>query len=409
MNKSNYFAACLFVLLTAALGAEPLSTIITAKSAILMDAETGTILFQKNPDELIPPASLTKLMTIHLTCKAIESGQIHLEDIVPVSERAWALSQPWGSSLMFIEPRQTVTLSELLHGLAIVSGNDAAIAIAEYVGGSVEHFVEMMNEEARNLGRDEFIFVDPAGIKGENMISALGFARFCRQYIKNHPENLSILHSQKNYTYPNRKNYPDYPWLKFTSIYQENKNMLLWNYPGADGLKTGYIEESGFNLAATAERDGMRLIAVLLGIRNSHGISGMVLREQQTTALLDYGFEYWHTYQPVIPPLESIPVWFGNKKKVNPVLPQTITLTIPRGMEDVLVYHVIPSSPEMKAPVKKGEVIGKMIISMGESTVLETPLLAGEEVEQGSWFSRLTDSISLFFSHLFGGRKETAA
>lgn len=286
-----------------------------ARAAVLLDFATGQVLYEKNPDEVISPASLTKLMTLHLAFKRIEAGQLSPDDPVQVSENAWAANFP-DSSLMFLEPGDNVTVGELMKGIAILSGNDAAVALAEHIGGTVGSFVEMMNAEAQALGFKTFRFVDPHGLSPENQVTAGEFAEFARLYIQLHPESLETLHSQKSYAYPQYENLSE-ARKAVTSpeahvpITQENRNGLLWTYEGVDGLKTGFVDEAGFNLAVTAQRGGMRLIGVLLGIQADSIPEGSAKREAEGAALLSWGFNNFVTVKPQMPELKPVRVWKG--------------------------------------------------------------------------------------------------
>jgi D-alanyl-D-alanine carboxypeptidase (penicillin-binding protein 5/6) len=255
-----------------------------ARAAVLEDAASGKILFAYHPDLPLAPASLTKLVTLHLTYRQIAAGALGAGQLVAVPPEASWRSQEAGSSLMFLEPGQRVTVSELMQGLAVSSGNDAASALACAVAGNIPSFVELMNREMRRLGHNALRFVDPSGLSAANTVTARDFAAFCRDYIRLHPDSLADLHARRSLTYPLPANLPAGPTADPPAgagpaasawpdpgappipIRQNNRNLLLWEYPGLDGLKTGYIEEAGYNIAATARRGDMRLIAVVLGV-----------------------------------------------------------------------------------------------------------------------------------------------
>ena len=268
--------------------AAPVEPEILARSAILVDAATGEILYAKDPDLAIPPASMTKLMTMHIALARIEDGRLGLDELVHIGQDAWAANFPAGSSLMFLEPGQKVTVRELLLGLAVSSGNDAAAALAVHVAGDLMEFVGMMNQEAAALDLDQLYFVDPAGLSSRNQVTAGQFAEFCRVYAQAHPWALREFHAAVSFAYPQAWNLA--PGSSQEPIVQENRNLMLQRYPGVDGLKTGYISSSGYNLAVTASREGRRLVAVLMGGPGENHAQGGENLVHDGTLLLDYGF-----------------------------------------------------------------------------------------------------------------------
>ena len=229
---------------------------VNCRSAVLYDVTSGTLLYEKNADEIIPPASMTKLMSLHLLFNEVDEGHLSLDTLIPVSRAASFKSSPPGSSLMFLEEGQRVTLLELMKGLAVSSGNDAGVAAAEAVSGSLSEFIKLMNSEAVKLGLEKTYFADSSGYSSENQTTARDFANFCMLYIDKHPEALSLLHSLTEFTYPKKANLPPGGKSTHGSITQKNNNILLGSLEGVDGLKTGYIDESGYNIALTAERGG---------------------------------------------------------------------------------------------------------------------------------------------------------
>ncbi|WP_374713624.1 D-alanyl-D-alanine carboxypeptidase family protein [Symbiobacterium terraclitae] len=376
-----------------------------ARSAVLLDYATGQVLYEKNPDEVISPASLTKLMTLHLAFKKIAAGEISLSDPVQVSERAWAANFP-DSSLMFLEPGDKVTVGEIMKGVAILSGNDASVALAEHIAGSVPAFVEMMNAEAKELGFTTLHFVDPHGLSPENKITAREFAEFARLYIQLHPESLAELHSQKTYTYPLYDNLSD-ARKAVTSpeahqpITQENRNGLLWTYDGVDGLKTGFVDEAGFNLAVTAQRGGMRLVGVLLGIQANSIPEGSAKREAEGAALLSWGFNNFVTVRPQLPEVKPVRVWKGaaNELTLEPA-GGAPTLVLEKGAESSLTVSV-RQEETVTAPVAKGQKLGEVIFAADGKEVARLDLVAAEEVAQGGFFKRLWDSLRLWITGFF--------
>lgn len=380
--------------------------IIEAESALLMDYATGQVLFAQNPDAPIPPASLTKLMTLHLAYKKLAEGAIARDDLVPISRRAWALSPEFkDSSVMFLEPGQQVTVEEIMKGIAIPSGNDAAVALAEYISGSVESFVSLMNEEAAAMGYKTMRFVDPHGLSPENRITAREIADFARRYIQMHPEALVELHSQQSYTYPQRHNLApekqQNPGPYDHPIPQPNNNRLLGEYEGLDGLKTGYIEEAGFNIVLTAKRGDMRLIAVVLGAAKGADVpTGMAKREEEGAKLLNWGFANFVTTRPELPEIAPVRVWKGAANTVALKPAQEILLTLEKGTEGTLT-STVRQQQSVVAPVQAGQQLGEIVFAADGREIAKFPLVAAEDVERGGFFKRIWDSIRLWIAGLF--------
>ena len=287
-----------------------------AHSAALLDVTTGTVLYQKEGSQLWPPASLTKLITIFTALDAAESGDFSLHEVQPVHPNAYHTSVPRGSSLMYLGPGQEVDGIDLLRGLAISSGNDAAVEVAMRTSGSVSVFCGQMNRVVHRLGFRQFYFEDPAGLSPANRVSAVGMARFSAALLQRWPWLTDELFSLREFTYPQPRHYPN--GLQGGAIRQPNRNGLIYSYEGADGLKTGYIEESGYNLAATAERDGRRLIAVILGVQADSHHEGGRWREADAERLLDWGFREFRVVELTVPEVDPVTVWGGSAAEMNP-------------------------------------------------------------------------------------------
>jgi D-alanyl-D-alanine carboxypeptidase (penicillin-binding protein 5/6) len=388
-----------------AMAAPPLE--LKAKSAVLLDFATGQTLFEKNPDEQIPPASLTKLMTLHLAYKKIAEGKIKREDLVQVSKNAWSANPALkDSSLMFLEPGQKVTVGEVMQGLAIPSGNDAAVALAEHIAGSVDAFVKMMNDEAAAMGYTHMHFVDPHGLSPKNQVTAREFADFARKYIQLHPESIAELHSQKTFAYPKYENLPEERKAgvkpdQYKPISQDNRNGLLWTFEGVDGLKTGYVDEAGFNIALTAKRGEMRLVAVILGAAQGASIpQGTAIREQDGAALLSYGFNNFVTEKPQLPEIKPVRVWKGAAGQVTLKPEQEVLLTLEKGAQKSLTVTV-HQEESVIAPVQAGQKLGELIFAADGKEIAKFPLVAAEKVDQGGFFKRLWDSLRLLIAGWF--------
>ncbi|MFP4565733.1 MAG: D-alanyl-D-alanine carboxypeptidase family protein [Spirochaetaceae bacterium] len=367
---------------------------LSARSAVLVDYETGTVLYEKQADTVIPPASLTKVMTIHIVLELARDGEISLEETFEVPEAAWAQNMPPGSSLMFLGPGQRVTLAELLEGLSVASGNDAAVAASLRVAGSVPAFVEMMNDESRRLGYETMRFSDPAGLSPNNRITAREYADFVSRHITSWPEALEDIYSRRVIRYPTDENFDSV--MIGGSVRQENRNTLLFDYEGVDGLKTGYTEASGYNLTATAERDGRRLIAVVLGVQAGSLIEGARRRAEDAAELLDYGFDEFRRIEPAAPELAPLRVWKGRADEVA-VVPEGAppAIIVPRGREDNVTMSV-RAAEELTAPVEPGRPVGAVSYRLGDSELARTELVTDARVRRAGFFKRLWHTIVLF-------------
>lgn len=355
---------------------------LTVQSAVLMDPQSGAVLYALDPDRAEPPASLTKMMTADLTLEAVERKEISLSDLVPVSVDAWKIAKDTRVSRMFIQPGMPVTVEQLLYGLMVSSGNDAATALAEYLGhGSEAAFVDRMNAHAKEIGLEHTHFTDAAGLDDGSTTTAMDMALLARHLLIEHPEILKYS-ATKTFTY--------------NGITQNNYNTLLFSDPRIDGLKTGNIEGL-FHLVATGKSGDLRLIAAVMGT------SGEKERAQQAETLIDWGFRTFRaeTHSVTL----HIPVYKGNRRTVTAVgkvevvvpkdgvsLAQSVTVQTPRGgMPAARAYLV--------APVKKGETIGAVTLRSGKVT-FTAPLVAQEDVRRGGIFRVAWDSVRLFFRQL---------
>lgn len=369
---------------------------IRCKAAVLLDAVTGEVLYAKNADEEIPPASLTKLMTIHLALQKVHRGEIFLDEPVELPPESWAVNQPPRSSLMFLADKQIVTLRELLLGLAVSSGNDAAVAVASYASGGVESFADDMNREARTLGLTQTRFVEPSGISEHNITTAMEYAQFCRAYINFHPEVMEELHSVGEFTYPKARNYPaDWKGI-IDEIRQPNKNNLLGSL-GVDGLKTGFIEESGYNIALTAEQNGTRYIAVLLGFPGTiSSRAAEQMRAEDGKLLLSWAFENYKTVSPRLDSFPAIPVWKAAENSAEIVPLGSMDFTARTNRAEPL-HWVINIDEPVIAPLPAGSVVGNIVFYDSQGELKRVPMVTKEAVVEGNIFKRLWHSIRLFF------------
>lgn len=367
-------------------------------ASILVDTGSRFVLYADNAHRILPAASLTKVVAIHAAMDAVREGAVDLDEGFSPRPETWAQNQAPGSSLMFLGPAQTVTIRDLLPGLAVSSGNDAAMALALRVSGSVPAFTERMNRVVRELGLQSSSFVEPSGLDPFNMITAAEYAEFAQFHIETYPGLIEEVYSLTSFTYPREQHVvgDEAP----VSIRQTNRNSLVGSYPGADGLKTGFIDESGYHLAATAERDGRRLIAIVLGIEAPTHEEGARLRAEEAAALLDYGFHEFESLEFGTPPLAPVTVFKGRSRSVPARAPERIAVSIPAGSRNRLTGQV-EYATSMVAPVPAGTTIGTIRVELDGLTLAEKPIVV-DEVLRGGLLRRLWDSLRLFFRRIRG-------
>jgi len=379
----------------------PGSFTLNARSAILIDQTTGRVLFERNADQPLVPASLAKLMSLHIVYEKLEERSIHRDDVVAITSNAWAGNQAPGSSLMDLGPGQIVTVEELMKGMAVASGNDAATALAEYIAGSTEKFVGLMNEEAVFLGYKVTHFTDPSGVGEGNTTTAREFADFCRRYITAHPEALEELHSLREFDYPLRQNMADGRLTPATKK-QYNPNFLVWDDFGVDGLKTGHLDNNNFTAAITARRGDMRLIAVLLGVSGKTLDDGSRNRAEDGMNLLLYGFRSFTTQELDPPSLPPVRVWKGKARELAISPPGPVHLTAQSSEWKKLAYVIDVRFP-LVAPVVQGQRIGSLVYMAGSNEIARIPLVARESVEPAGLVRQAWDATLLGLSSILGG------
>jgi D-alanyl-D-alanine carboxypeptidase (penicillin-binding protein 5/6) len=346
------------------------------------------ILFEKNADEMIPPASMTKLAAIYTAFHAAENGEISLDDVVDLPPDSWAVNIPAGSSLMFLAEGQRVTVRELLLGMAVASGNDAAIALAHHVSGSVPAFIDRMNREMSQLGLEKTHFVEPSGLSEQNMTTAREFANFALVYIREYPEALTAFHSQTSIEYPLPRNLPE--GSAETPVFQQATNKLLGVLEGCDGLKTGFIRESGYNLSLTAERHGTRFISVTMGGPGSGSYEGNLLRSRDGSALMEWAFGNFKSVKPDFPAPFALPVFGAAVSSVRAIPAIPSGGTVPVRTEELECAVELPWF--LDAPVYAGEEIGQVSYRSGEQVLYTIPLVADRNAPEGTLPVRIADS-----------------
>lgn len=350
-----------------------------AQSAVLMDADTGTVIAEKNKDTKLPPASITKIMTMLLIMEAIDKGNIKMDEKVRVSEYAASM----GGSQIFLEPGEEMTVQEMLKGIAMASGNDASVAMAEKIAGSEENFVQMMNERAQQLGMKNTHFSNCNGLPVANhYTTANDIAVMSRELLK-HEGITKFTGAYQDYL---RKESPNPFWLV-------NTNKLVRFYSGADGLKTGYTSEAKFCLSATAKRDNLRVVAVVLGEPNTK------TRNAEVTKLFDYAFAQYTNY-PLFKSGDSLGNFTVNKGQVSTVplvAKQNYSILMKKGTATDNIRHELQLEPNLRAPITMGQPIGKIVVYSGDNVLSEYPLESPVAVDKASWwklFKRTT-------SHMF--------
>jgi len=353
---------------------------IAASSYLLIDAASQEVLVEHNAHEQNPPASLTKIMTSYLVEQEIEAGRLSLEDEVLVSVNAWRT----GGSKMFIREGTKVSVDDLLKGVIIQSGNDSSVALAEHIGGSELAFANMMNQQAAVLGMRNTHFKNSTGLpNSEHYSSAWDLALLTRDLIERFPQHYD-LYSQRSFEYNN--------------IDQPNRNKLLWRDRTVDGVKTGYTRDAGYCLVASAVRQGMRLISVVMGTDSDQS------RMRESQKLLSYGFRYFETqslYEAQIA-LKEQPLYYGETETVSLGVSDDVVVTFPRGYyKDIEAELVVPKI--LEAPLSAGQEVGELKLRLHGETIYEAPLVALADVAESGIFSQLSDFITLFFSQLFSG------
>lgn len=353
---------------------------IAASSYILLDARTGKIIVEENSDVQLPPASLTKIMTAYIAEVEIDNGNMSLDDEVHISEKAWRTQ----GSKMFVDINSNVRVEDLLRGIIIQSGNDASVAMAEHIAGSEDAFADMMNQHAQRLGMSNTFFMNSSGLDTEdryNIMSARDLSTLARATILEHPVHYSI-YAEREFTY--------------NGIRQPNRNTLLFRDRNIDGMKTGWTTAAGYCLVASGERDGMRLISVVMGTASEDA------RATESQKLMTYGFRYFETSKlyDTGAVLSSTKVWSGKENSVELGLTEEVVATIPRGQSGSL-QATLNIDQTITAPIELGQVLGTVQISLGDEIVYQGDVAALQAVERAGFFKRFIDFLTMFFTNLF--------
>ncbi len=361
----------------------PAAPVLGARSYILQDFYSQQILVEHNADMRVEPASITKLMTSYVVFKELAAGKIKLEDTVTVSETAWRT----GGSRMFIDPAMSPTILDLIRGMVIQSGNDACVALAEHIAGSEEAFAGLMNHYSEELGMNGTHFINSTGLPHEeHYTTARDVARLSSAIINEFPDYYAW-YSEKEFT--------------FNEIRQHNRNTLLWRDPAIDGLKTGHTESAGYCLASSALRDGMRLVAAVMGSDSESS------RASESQTLLNYGFRFYETIQlyEARTELAKAKVWKGTNEEVSTGLAQPLFITIQRGRYDDLSAKVELRS-QLTAPLADGAVVGSINISLDDKAIASLDLVTLAAIEEAGFMGRTWDGLMLWVDGMMGDDDE---
>ncbi|MDN3441628.1 D-alanyl-D-alanine carboxypeptidase family protein [Psychrobacter sp. APC 3279] len=348
---------------------------------VLMDYNTGEILAQKNANEALPPASLTKMMTSYIIEQRLASGDLKEDEQVLMSPNAWCRGSS-SQSCMYVPVNKTASVIDMLRGIIIQSGNDASKAMAEHIAGSEASFAILMNEQAQKIGMENSNFVNATGMPDEgHLASALDLSKLARAIIKNSGDYYSI-YAEKEFTY--------------NGITQGNRNALLITDPTVDGLKTGHTDAAGYCLVASSNREGMRLISVIMGTKSQQA------RADQSRELLNWGFGHFTTVTkaPTGQFVSKLPVWFGEADEVELATGDNLQILTSKTQKNKITTVVdIPES--LEAPIKKGQEVGKMMAVIDGKAVASVPIIATNDIEQSGFMSRTWEHIVRWVKNLF--------
>jgi len=350
----------------------PSAPVINAKAYILIDVDSGKIIAEKNSEQRLPPASLTKMMTLYVVSSALNNDQIHLDSPVRISQDAWKA----GGSRMFVKEGQQVSIEELLKGIIVDSGNDACVAMAEHLGGSEAGFTDLMNSQAKTLGMTNSHFTDSTGLPDENHYTTA--------------KDLAILGRALINDFPQYYHWYKQKWFTFNGIRQPNRNRLLWRDSQVDGIKTGHTNDAGFCLVSSAKHENMRLLAVVLGSPSE------TARADDSERLINYGFRFFETHQlyKAGVPITELRLYKSTVKKISVGLKGNEFITIPNGQYQRLSLSTkVPQY--IQAPLQKGDKIGELLVQFDNETISSQPLYALDDAPKGGLFTQMKDSLHL--------------
>ncbi len=351
---------------------------LAATAYLLMDAHTGTVLVENNADMQVPPASLTKMMTSYIVSEEMHNGKMKPEQMIPISVKAWRM----GGSKMFIQEGAEVAAEDLFRGMVIQSGNDSTVALAEYISGSEDAFVDVMNQQAGLLGMKNTVYMNATGWPAEgHLTTARDLAILAKALINDYPEHYKV-YAEK--------------YFVFNGISQMNRNRLLFRDKTVDGIKTGHTEDAGFCLVASAVQNDTRLISVVLGTASDEA------RASESQKLMAYGFRYFETHKvfEASKTYAESRVWGGKEQQITLGVAKDMYVMLPRGSSAEITTNVVVNE-EIKAPIEAGQELGRITSVQDGKVVADQPLVALNAVEEAGFFSRIIDMIKLFFFNFF--------
>jgi D-alanyl-D-alanine carboxypeptidase (penicillin-binding protein 5/6) len=365
-----FAAAALLTVAPTAYAADVPGFVTAAREAILIDMETEAVLFEKNPDQLTHPASMSKLMTLYVVFERLKNGSLKMTDEFPVSVKAWKTE----GSRMFTPVGSRIKVEDLLHGIIIQSGNDACVVMAEGLAGSEEAFADLLNKKAREIGLTHSTFKNSTGLPDpDHKMTARDIALLSERLIRDFPEYYGLF-GGKNFS--------------FNEIRQGNRNPLLYKSLGVDGLKTGHTSEAGYGLAASAERNGRRLVLVVTGLKS------MNERSQESERLLEYGYREFGTYKLFAAgdKVDQAKVWLGQASSVPLAVAKPLAVTMPKRLRPQLQVKLEYTGP-LAAPVVKGAEVGKIVVTVPEWKTFDLPVVAGDSVERLGTLARISAAV----------------
>jgi D-alanyl-D-alanine carboxypeptidase (penicillin-binding protein 5/6) len=352
---------------------------LAAKAFLLVDADSNKTIAEKNSEQKLPPASLTKMMTLYVISHALKNGQISLDDKVHISKKAWKT----GGSKMFVRAGQYVSVRDLIKGIIVDSGNDACVAMAQFLAGNEKNFSHLMNQQAKQLGMNKSHFTDSTGLPNPELYSTA--------------HDLAILGKALVRDFPEYYHWYKQKWFTFNDIKQPNRNRLLWRLPDVDGIKTGHTDEAGYCLVASALKDDTRLISVVLGSPNEDA------RAQDSQRLLNYGFRFFDTHKIYSQnqKLGKVKVWKGLSSKVDIGVNQPVYITVPKGQADNIKLKLKTAS-YVEAPIKQGTQLGEVIITLKDKQVQPPiPVYAFQSINKGGFVKQISDGVKMKVSSWF--------
>lgn len=376
----NILLSTILILTPLSVSAQVLDT--KAKNAILMDFDTGTVFFEKNADEKMPPASMSKLMTAYIIFEQLKNGALSMDDVFTVSENAWRKGgAKTGSSTMFLKIRDQVKLEDLLRGIIVQSGNDACIVAAENIAGTEKDFITLLNQKATEIGLKNSKFANSTGWPhADHYMSSRDLAKLSYLIIKDFPEYYSI-YSEKDFTY--------------NGIKQENRNPLLFLMPDvADGIKTGHTNASGYGLAASAKRNGRRIIMIINGLKT------IKERSSEAQRLMQWGFRNFDNYTLLKKDVRvvNVPVWLGDQRSIAAVPTEDLVMTLRRGKQKDVKAVITYESP-LSTPVKKGQKIATVTLEIPDQEPRTVDLVAAKDVKRLGYFGRIKELAKYYLFH----------